>query len=470
MPAASRPRAPYVVPRYRAPGDPAFYHLLHGNVPGHEIDFIYCPAAPQGPLTQMHLGHAARLLKYIEPREKAGFAFAIGNLSRDDVQHVPGRGGLALFLCRRAQGVIDHAGRALPPYAHGLIAVDRALDRRTLAAAATAFHARFMDEGPPGTAGGFYQAYVRRMREAPGSVGRLLAEHIASFDDLPRPPRSELGADFLAAEGETPERLTIVIPDGEPFAAIAGAAAALASVLYRSNVKWTTISSGREAFIPGGVSIRLVPESETPRDVQGPVFLLGELPDDDAAIAEKLFHATPPRAAVPGRAGWREQYAKKTGHAPASAGVVPAALDTTPPAGIRGVADTGKLRWIFAGGGLAAAALAAVVAFSPKAGHEEHPDMGVPDAGPAPVPRPAPAPPAPVASRGGDETTTPQVPPPGPATGRPVQPPRPPAGPGPRRPPKARGVETAPPAPVTAAPAPPPRDPPSRSILDDPKY
>ncbi len=122
----------YVVPRYRAERDAVWYHVLHGTVPGYQIDFMYCPEVPHGAFTQNHFGHLARLMKYIEPRERAPYAFALGNLSRDDVQHEPGHGGVALILGLRVQGVLDHAGRAMPPYAHAIVAVDRTLDRAAL--------------------------------------------------------------------------------------------------------------------------------------------------------------------------------------------------------------------------------------------------------------------------------------------------------------------------------------------------
>ncbi|MEZ4295607.1 MAG: hypothetical protein R3B70_11575 [Polyangiaceae bacterium] len=112
---ADSERLAYVIPRYRAPADTAFFHFLHGTVPGHQIDFMYCPEVPQGPLKQTHFGHLARLIKYIEPRQGAAYAFALGNLSRDDVQHEPGHGGLAILFALRVPGVTDHAGCDMPP-------------------------------------------------------------------------------------------------------------------------------------------------------------------------------------------------------------------------------------------------------------------------------------------------------------------------------------------------------------------
>ncbi|MEZ4300197.1 MAG: hypothetical protein R3B70_34945 [Polyangiaceae bacterium] len=298
-------RSPYLVPRYREDGDPDFYHVLHGTVPGHQIDFIYCPEVPQGPLTQTHFAHVARLLKYIEPLEKSELAFALGNLSRDDVQHEPGHGGVALIFSLRVLGVEDHAGRAMPPYAHGLVAVDRALDQAVLLDAITAFHRRFLHERPGREVGSFYRAYVRAMREDPESVSAFLRAYVSQFDDLPKPGKSTLGWDFVAPDDAPCSRITVVHRDRERFSALASVAATLASVLYRSNVKWTTISSGRGLDIAGGVSVRLIPRSEVPREPDGRVIRLEDLPADEVELAEKLFSARPRASASARRAGWR---------------------------------------------------------------------------------------------------------------------------------------------------------------------
>ena len=86
----------YIVPTYEAPPGLCWYQFLHGNVPGHQIDFIYRTEVPQGPLTPQHFSHLARLVRYIEPRSRSAHAFAIGNLSRDDTQYEPGRGGVEI--------------------------------------------------------------------------------------------------------------------------------------------------------------------------------------------------------------------------------------------------------------------------------------------------------------------------------------------------------------------------------------
>lgn len=312
MPKRSGARAPYAVPRYRAPDDAVWYHVLHGNVPGHQLDFMYSAEVPQGPLTQTHFGHLARLLKYIEPRERAPYAFALGNLSRDDVQHEPGHGGLAIIFGLRVEGVVDHVGRTMPSYAHGVVAIDRALDTITLLDAASMFHRRVLDDGAEQASQSFYRAYAHAVRHAPETVEELLRRYIAVFDALPRPRRSDLTWDWVADEASLPARITVVHDDDDSFGAIAHTAAKLGALLYRSNIKWTTISSGREFDIAGGLSIRFVRASEASVDPAGLVVPLDEVPDDEADIASMLFGAKPRGAAAPAaRVGWRKQRAAR---------------------------------------------------------------------------------------------------------------------------------------------------------------
>src|SRR5690349_10408100 len=154
----------YVVPAYRAPEDTSWYHFLHGNVPGHQIDFMYRAEVPQGPLTRQHFSHLARLMKYIEPQAGAPYAFAIGNLSRDDTQHEPGHGGVALMFGLRIQGITDHAGRQDPPFAHAVAAIDRQLDSSELLAAAGVFHRHVLAVAQSAE---WYRSYVRCAAEAP---------------------------------------------------------------------------------------------------------------------------------------------------------------------------------------------------------------------------------------------------------------------------------------------------------------
>ncbi len=281
----------HVVPCYRAPEDEVWYHFLHGNVPGHQIDFMYRPEVPQGALSRQHYSHLARLISYIEPHPGAPYAFAIGNLSRDDTQHEPGHGGVALLFGLRIRGVTDHAGRRDPPFAHAIAAVDRALDAPAIFEAAIAFQRRVLGDAASAE---WYRSYVRSGGEPEEAVERVLAGYVASFTDLPRPAPSALSLAWTT-EGVTPlGRVVFVYPDDAPFDVVALAASRLCAVLYRSDVRWSAISTGREADLPNGVTVRLLPRSAVgPGDSTAALHDIESLPADDDAMAYELFGAKP---------------------------------------------------------------------------------------------------------------------------------------------------------------------------------
>src|SRR6185503_15119045 len=182
--------AGYVVPTHKAPPGTAWYHFLHGNVPGHQIDFMYRPDVPQGPLTQQHFSHLSRLVRYIEPRSRSTYAFAIGNLSRDDTQYEPGRGGVALIFGLRIHGAKDHAGRQDPPFCHAVAAIDRHLDAAGLLAAARVFYQKLLPEEDSEASGsGWYHTYVKSGQNA-DAVVPLLRAYVADFEALPAPAPS----------------------------------------------------------------------------------------------------------------------------------------------------------------------------------------------------------------------------------------------------------------------------------------
>src|SRR5262249_26732089 len=154
-----------------------------------------------------------------------------------------------------------HAGRGNPPFAHGIISVDRQLSLVSLLESAMSFYRHVMHAADTASsADAFYREYLRAVDESPQRVTDVLHRYVESFGDMPLPPRSTLQWDWVAEEGAQPKRVVIVHGDNEPFGVIAHTAAKLASLLYRSNIKWTSITSGRDVDIPGGVSIRIVRE------------------------------------------------------------------------------------------------------------------------------------------------------------------------------------------------------------------
>ncbi|KYG03466.1 hypothetical protein BE21_51510 [Sorangium cellulosum] len=301
------PAAGYVVPTYEAAPGEVWYHFLHGNVPGHQIDFIYRPDVPQGPLTQQHFSHLTQLINYIEPRSRHEYAFAIGNLSRDDTQHEPGHGGVALLFGLRIQGAKDHAGRQDPPFCHAIAAIDRHLDAAGLLEVALSFHRKLLPGVDSEASGsGWYHTYVRYGQNADALLP-ILRGYIVDFADLPAPEPSLLGLRWTAAEADPPRRVVIVHGPDEPFDAIAACAARIAGVLVESDIRWTAISNGREADMLGGVSVRFVPEHEARAEAEGGrVLRLGDVPHEPKEVAEQLFGAQEVRGArQPVVAGWQ---------------------------------------------------------------------------------------------------------------------------------------------------------------------
>lgn len=300
-------RGPYEVPTYEAPADAAWFHFLHGNVPGHQIDFIYRHVVPWGPLSRQHFGHLVRILQYIEPRDPREQAFAIGNLSRDDTQHEPGHGGIALVLSLRVHGARDHAGREDPSFSHAIVAADRAFDAEAFLSAAQAFRRQLVDSTRMTAEGvGFYHAYTS-CGEDPVRAGALLRSYVADFNNLQAPEPSTFSLQWTASGIEQPRRIVILHDDNLVFDDLARCAARIAAVLYTSDVRWTLISNGREEDLPNGTTIRFVPESVGAAADNGVVVhRIEDLPERAEALAWKLFQAKP--VGFPGEAGKRRNW------------------------------------------------------------------------------------------------------------------------------------------------------------------
>ncbi len=282
----------YLVPTYKLQPGEVWYHFLHGNVPGHEIDFMYRPEVPQAPLTRQHFSHLARIVKYIEPRPSSSYSFAITNLSRDDTQHETGHGGVAFVFGLRIDGTTDHAGRRNPPFCHASAAIDRQLDAGTLYHVAVQIHKKLLPPDPSDVEGsGWYRSQYVPHAENPDHLDVILRAYVEDFAELysPGPSRQTLR---WSAEGATvPRRVTIVYPDRVDFPMLAGAMARFAEVLIESDIKWTAVSNGREQDVAGGLTVRFVPRHEATEASADEVLLyLEHVPENPAEIAY-LFNA-----------------------------------------------------------------------------------------------------------------------------------------------------------------------------------
>ncbi|HRI64936.1 MAG TPA: hypothetical protein PK156_11870, partial [Polyangium sp.] len=293
MPTFIEEHVGYAVPTYQAAENTDWYHFLHGNVPGHQIDFIFRPNIPQGALTRQHFSHLTRLMRYIEPRHESTYAFTIGNLSRDDTQYEAGHGGLALIFGLRVHGAIDHAGRQDPPFCHAVVCVDRHLEAPTIYEAALRFQDQLLYQPHTRTDGTrWYQSYVINAQHMPQSALAEMYAYVGAFNALPALGPSDLGLRWTGEGANVPRRVVIVYPDRTPFAVLAEHMSRIAGVLVESDIRWTAISTGREQDLSGGTTVRFVPEREAVQEPEDVVLLpLDQVPIEPRDIATQLFGA-----------------------------------------------------------------------------------------------------------------------------------------------------------------------------------
>lgn len=319
----------YDVPTYDAPPDTCWYHFLHGNVPGHQIDFIFRPAVPQGDLTRQHFSHFGRIVTYIEPRHESAYAFAIGNLSRDDTQYEPGHGGMAFMFALRIKGAVDHAGRQDPPFCHSIVCVDRQVDENGFYEAALRFHEHLVANPESPTGGSrWYPTYVSTAQQSRESALPLIQEYLQGFDKLPELAPSAFGLRWSVEGGQAPKRVVIVHPNDAPFEVLARLAARIGSVLFESDIRWTAISTGREQDLIGGTTVRFVPERDALQEPADVVHMhIDQVPDEPREMAAKLFgaHAVRSSQTPELRLKWRHMAGPKDG-----ASAIPAVVSTTP--------------------------------------------------------------------------------------------------------------------------------------------
>lgn len=301
MNASSLAKRPYQAPTYRIGPDEAWYHFLHGNVPGHEIDFIYHPEVPQKPLTRQHMNHLVGLLKFIEPRQGMAYAFAIANLSLGDSQYEPGHGGVAFVFGLRIRGAYDHAGRHDPPFCHAAALINRHLDAETMYGVSAQFYQKLLpDEESRVEGSGWYHTYVDKAQNE-DALPSLLRGYVQDFADiLYTPPPSRLGLRWtveppLGEKPKVPRRVVVVYPDHADFSVLNYCMARIAAVLVESDLRWTAISNGRESDIAGGLAVRFVPRREAENAPEDVVLLyMEQVPEDPAEIA-RLFGMYPAR-------------------------------------------------------------------------------------------------------------------------------------------------------------------------------
>lgn len=294
--------------QYQPTAGEQWYHILFGHVPRYQMDFILRPELPSRKFRPQHFAHLGPLIKFLAPSSGMHYGVAIGNLSSNDTQHVPGRGGLSVCVTTRVAELRDHAQRESPVFAHGLVIVDEPLDPDKFAVSVETFAERVLTDGLA-----FYRAYYSSGQA--DHFDRVFG-YVRSLRDLPS-PCGLVEEEPIIVEERPPFNQIIVDCRGVDFRMVLRLASKLGVMLYRSSVKWTTITTGSEEFesrVHKGedhsVAIRLICAGADIGDSECAVFNAArvlfcrydELPSHPKELGTKLFGFPADREMIGGEA------------------------------------------------------------------------------------------------------------------------------------------------------------------------
>jgi len=277
-----------------------WYHVLFGHVPRFQMDFILRPELPCRKFRPQHFAHLGPQIKFLSPAVGHKYALAIGNLSSNDTQHVAGRGGLSLIVSTRVTDLRDHAQRESPVFAHGLIAIDEPLEAARLGLAAESFIDRVLDDGLR-----FYHGYYSSGQA--DNFERVYG-YIRSLRELPAPDGADAASvECYSSEEPPPYNQILIDCRGVDTRQIVQLAARLGVILYRTNLKWATVTTGIEEFEPKlylgedyGIAVRLVcgtvSTDELERQIRSAgagsravLFSFADLRTADSELGSQLF-------------------------------------------------------------------------------------------------------------------------------------------------------------------------------------
>lgn len=278
--------------RYRAyeyePAPEArIFHVAHGYVPRHKMDFLFRPSIPRGAsrrgIQRYHFNRIQPLIRHLEPAAQAAYGLSLGNVSSSDVAH--GRGALALMLSVRFSRLIDQGGRGDAAFSHGIIIPNQAWTFVELWPVLDSFTRRFLSVAPR-----WYARYHAAPRaDRPG----LVEEYLSRFEDLPNPVRPDYVPTYRQREVAPGPRLLISCPRRGDQEAVLRCAARIAAVLFNSDVAWADVHTGgqsalQDALGSRALTVRLAPEDALGTAAGDRVLALTSLSSDDEELAENL--------------------------------------------------------------------------------------------------------------------------------------------------------------------------------------
>ncbi len=277
--------------RYIAAPGATWLHYLHGNVPGHQLDWICRPRGMPGAVTPQHVQHLLDLVQVHDVPGPGEVTLTFANLSLKDTTWRPGHGGLGIVTHFRIPTSLDHGGRKNPRFIHALVGVDLPLDVAALDGAVDAlFQATLADRSAPDRpVDWWYARYLAAAEHGEGMALNLLESYFASFGPLELSPSPTVGQRWALAEGASLQR-EIRVRCGprtpETWRDAVESMVGLAAVLYWSRVPWAAITTGAGRGGDDGVVIRFLFGPPAPDEREIP---LSNLPRDPEALALALL-------------------------------------------------------------------------------------------------------------------------------------------------------------------------------------
>ncbi len=277
--------------RYIAPPGSSWLHYLHGNVPGHQLDWICRPRGMPGGVTPQHVQHLLDLVQVHDVPGPSEVTLTFANLSLKDTTWRPGHGGLGVVTHFRIPASLDHGGRKNPRFIHALVGVDLPLDRSSIESAVKAlFQATLADRAAPDRpVDWWYARYLAAAEHGEQTALDVLESYFASFGRLDVNPRGPGGPRWaLADSARLPREIRVRCGPRTPetWSDAVESMVGLASVLYWSKVPWAAITTGAGRGGDDGLVIRFLFGPPAPDEDEIP---LSNLPREPEQLALALL-------------------------------------------------------------------------------------------------------------------------------------------------------------------------------------
>ncbi|MCB9744026.1 MAG: hypothetical protein H6740_15605 [Alphaproteobacteria bacterium] len=268
---------------------------LHGNVPGHQLDWIQRPELEGAGLRPHQLAQLMALIRDHDVPSPERATLTLGNLSRGLSKQGPGRDAMGLVCHFRVASRLDHGGRLNPRFVTAAVFTGPTLSPAALSAALEhlmgATGAR--EAGARRAADAWYARYVD-VAQAGADVAPLVEELLHRLEI---PSDEQAGGDegWGPRDGATlPQRLVVTCED-ELAREATEFMAHVAWMLSRSTLSWHSVTTSRALVqLDEGLVVQVLPDHER-RSWSGQTFALRALGRDAESAARALLGLVPMR-------------------------------------------------------------------------------------------------------------------------------------------------------------------------------